>query len=283
VRQRALSAAVLVPAVAIAFVAGNPWLSLGLAALAMLAGAECATLLRRAGLPADPGIPILAAPVAVAGTLLAHPVTAAPGYAALVVMLSAVAAFRKSEVRAASLTWVGGSFAALYVSLLAFVPLAMLEAPPVAAGSSLAGTFDNGRIWLLLLVLTVWSSDTFAYLVGRAYPRGHFMPRISPNKTWSGAIGGTIGAMLVCAGVGGSVAGLHLSDGLLLGLTLSVAAQAGDVSESLLKRAAGAKDAGTAIPGHGGILDRVDSFLFAAPVLYLVLVLVPNLAAGGPL
>ena len=135
-------------------------------------------------------------------------------------------------------------------------------------------------IWLLILVLTVWALDSAAYVVGRSFPRGRFMNHISPNKTWSGAIGGTIAAVVVCT--------LSLSGRLdqlpcrhrPWRLAIAIAAQAGDLAESMLKRAAGAKDSGTLIPGHGGILDRVDSFLFAAPAMFYV-ALVAFASSGG--
>jgi phosphatidate cytidylyltransferase len=122
-------------------------------------------------------------------------------------------------------------------------------------------------------VLTVWAFDTFAYVAGRTFGRGRFLNHISPNKTWSGVLGGTAAAVLV-SGLLAFAAGQWLPGGLVLGLLVAVAAQAGDVAESLLKRAAGAKDSGALIPGHGGILDRVDSFLFAAPAVYVYLLVV---------
>ena len=137
----------------------------------------------------------------------------------------------------------------------------------------LHGWFDAGRTWLLVLVLTVWSFDTFAYLSGRTFKRGRFLNHISPNKTWSGVIGGTVAAVLV-GGLLATAAGQWLPGGLLMGFLVAVAGQAGDVAESMLKRTAGVKDSGTLIPGHGGILDRVDSFLFAAPVVFGYLVFV---------
>jgi phosphatidate cytidylyltransferase len=130
---------------------------------------------------------------------------------------------------------------------------------------------NGGKIWLLILVATVWTLDSAAYVTGRFFPRGRFMNHISPNKTWSGAIGGSIASVVVCtvlvAGAGMSVLG-----GALIGLVIAVSAQLGDLTESILKRAAGVKDSGTLIPGHGGVLDRVDSFLFAAPATAVAVV-----------
>ena len=95
-------------------------------------------------------------------------------------------------------------------------------------------------------------------------------PSISPNKTWSGAIGGTVAAVIVCAALVWAV-GENPIAGAVLGFIIAIAGQAGDLTESVLKRTAEVKDSGNLIPGHGGILDRLDSFLFAAPALVLTL------------
>ena len=117
----------------------------------------------------------------------------------------------------------------------------------------------------------MWSYDTGAYLVGRQIGRHKFLTHISPSKSIEGLIGGvvasTIVTMLMLAAVGQDPVG-----GLVLGPLLGLTAQAGDLAESMLKRAAGAKDSGTLIPGHGGMLDRIDSFLFAGPVVALYVV-----------
>ncbi len=159
------------------------------------------------------------------------------------------------------------------MALVAFLAGILALAPPIAASAPLQGILDAGRTWLLVLVATVWTFDSIAYVSGRTFPRGRFFPHISPNKTMSGVVGGTIAAVVVAGALVWATGGGPIG-GMVLGLVIAIAAQSGDLAESMLKRAAGAKDSGGLIPGHGGILDRVDSFLFAAPVMFGYLVLV---------
>jgi phosphatidate cytidylyltransferase len=274
VRQRVVSAAVLVPVVVIVFLLGQPWLTLGIAVLAALAGIEAFRLLAAAGLPVERLPGVLAPPIAVAGLAWGGAAGgAAVAFCAAVIVIAAMDAFRRPDVRDGFAAWMGTTFGALYASLLAFTAGILAIAPAVPSDSPLGGLLDAGRSWLLVLVLTVWSFDTFAYLAGRTFGRGRFLNHISPNKTWSGVIGGSMAAVIVCGALTWA-AGQWLPGGLLLGLLVAISAQAGDVAESMLKRAAGAKDSGALIPGHGGILDRVDSFLFAAPAVYAYLLIV---------
>jgi phosphatidate cytidylyltransferase len=140
-------------------------------------------------------------------------------------------------------------------------------APALPADAPLAAAGPE-RGWILLLVLAVWSYDTGAYAVGRALGKARFLVHISPSKTWAGLVGGLVASTIVVTAMLWAL-GQAPVGGLLLGPALGLAAQAGDLAESMLKRAAGAKDSGSLIPGHGGVLDRIDSFLFAAPVLVL--------------
>ena len=138
------------------------------------------------------------------------------------------------------------------------------------------GAGDLGRAWLLFTLLVVFACDTGAFAVGRLAGRHRMAPRISPNKTWEGAAGGfaaSVGAALLV----GLVFDLAVPpwQQALIGAGASVAAQAGDLFESALKRAANVKDSGSIMPGHGGILDRMDSILFALPAVFYML-----LAAG---
>jgi phosphatidate cytidylyltransferase len=161
-------------------------------------------------------------------------------------------------------------FGALYVSMLSFLVRLGQTAPDVAAGSPFEA-IGAERGWILLLVLAVWSYDTGAFLVGKNFGRTKFLTHISPSKTLEGVAGGVVASTVVVAimlwGLGQNP--LHA---LVLGPLTALAAQAGDLAESVIKRGAGAKDSGTLIPGHGGMLDRVDSFIFAAPVVTLYVI-----------
>lgn len=275
-RERAVSAVVIAAVVIVFFLLGQPWLAFGIAALTLLAAIEVFRLLPPAGFPVQllPGV--LLPPILVLAMGLELLDSGWIGlYVAAVLVILAIDGFRRPEVRDGFLVWIGGSFGALYPSLLAFMAAILVVAPEVPEDAWLGGIFGAGQTWLLVLVLTVWSFDTFAYLAGRTFKKGRFLNHISPNKTWSGVIGGTVAAVIV-GGVLSYAAGQWLPGGLLMGLLVAIAGQSGDVAESMLKRTAGAKDSGNLIPGHGGILDRVDSFLFAAPVVYGYLLLVSS-------
>lgn len=267
-RERAISAVVIAAVVITVFLLGQPWLTLGLALLAGVAAVEAFRLLPAAGFPVAILPAVLGPPVAVLALGLAEDALQASGvFLAVVVVVAAIDAFRRPEVRDGFLVWMATTFGVTYVSMLAFMAGILVWAPRVPDDAPLGGVLDDGRLWLLVLVLTVWSFDTFAYLAGRTFKRGRFLNHISPNKTWSGVIGGTVAAILV-AGVLTYAAGQWWPGGLLLGVAVAIAGQAGDVAESMLKRTAGAKDSSNLIPGHGGILDRVDSFIFASPVVF---------------
>lgn len=127
---------------------------------------------------------------------------------------------------------------------------------------------DNGPLWLLTALATVWAADSGAYFAGRTFGRHKLAPTISPNKTWEGMLGGLLAGMLAAVGFG-LLAGLPaagLPALLVVALISAAASVEGDLIESLLKRQAGAKDSGSLIPGHGGVLDRIDGVLAALPV-----------------
>jgi len=130
---------------------------------------------------------------------------------------------------------------------------------------------SEGWGWTLLAFFPAWANDAGAYFVGRWIGEHPFAPRISPKKTWEGSIGGWISGI----GVGtlmGVVLRLPLLHASLLGLLISLAATGGDLVESMFKRWAGVKDSGRLIPGHGGVLDRIDSLLFSVAAVYYYLI-----------
>jgi phosphatidate cytidylyltransferase len=281
-RERLISAAVLVPVVVIVFLLGNPWWTFAIAALAGLAAYEASGLVRRAGFESETWLAVVfavASPIALQRVLpntffesRSELLTAATaGWAAAIVIVSGIVALRHRDPLAGFRAWVGTLFAAGYATLLSFVIGIVIVAPAIPETALLHGRIDDQRAWLLIVVLTVWALDTFAYVAGRFHGRGRFMNHISPNKTWSGVVGGTAAALLVCTVLAWAAGHAPLA-GIAFGAVIAISAQAGDLVESMLKRAAGAKDSGTLIPGHGGILDRVDSFLFAAPAAFIALV-----------
>jgi len=130
---------------------------------------------------------------------------------------------------------------------------------------------DDGRNWVFLALFATFASDTAAFFVGRAVGKHHLAPRISPGKTWEGAIAGVCGAIIVSLLFTISTPFqllLTYWQAILLGLLVSVFGQLGDLVESLLKRNMGVKESGRLIPGHGGVLDRTDSIVFAGIVVY---------------
>jgi phosphatidate cytidylyltransferase len=134
--------------------------------------------------------------------------------------------------------------------------------------------FGNGTglHWTLLLLMVIWAGDTAALAIGKAFGQTSFAPVLSPQKTYEGAVGGLLAGMVVAAAAQQILfSDLPLRHVIAVSFLLGVFGQLGDLAESMLKRAAEAKDSSHLIPGHGGVLDRMDSLLFAFPVLYFYL------------
>ncbi len=130
----------------------------------------------------------------------------------------------------------------------------------------------QGYYAIALLIAPTWVGDTAAYFAGMRWGRRPLLPRVSPKKTWEGAIAGLAGSG-VAGWVVAVVAKQPTWQGLVAGLAVGLVGQVGDLAESVLKRHAGVKDSGTLIPGHGGVLDRFDSMTVAAPALYYLIIL----------
>ncbi len=196
---------------------------------------------------AIPGLPVEAA---LAGTTLGLAAVA------LATAMSNKAATPGPEAGAALQTAAISAFAPLYIG----VPLGLLAAT----------RWTLGREATMLLILTVVISDTFQYYSGRAFGRHLLAPVVSPKKTIEGAVGGIVGAMLSVGIIGHWwLPQMGLAPRLALGFAIAAVGIVGDLFESLLKRSVGMKDASSVIPGHGGVLDRIDALLFAAPVFYV--------------
>ncbi len=151
---------------------------------------------------------------------------------------------------------------------LALVSLGFLYLGILAPMIGLIRDFWQGGIWVLLLFAVTWLNDTFAYFVGHWWGRRKLAPQVSPGKTLEGFFGGMVGSLVGSLFVWFFWQPLPLAAALLLALLAGVIGPLGDLSESLLKRAFGVKDSGHLIPGHGGMLDRIDALLFNAPVVY---------------
>ncbi len=159
--------------------------------------------------------------------------------------------------------------AIVYIGLMLSTLVPLRFSPVVGRDLS---TAIPQRYLLMLVFGVVWIGDAAAYFVGRGLGRYHPFPSISPNKTLEGSLGGLAGSILLAWGLGRWWHTTDMRIVLMLAILAAVAGQAGDLAESALKRSADLKDSGALLPGHGGLLDRIDSLIFAAPVVWLALV-----------
>jgi phosphatidate cytidylyltransferase len=261
-RERIASAVLLIPVVvALTWVGGWPFAALVAAGAAVAAG-ELILMFAEVGVAEALGVAVaaglpLAAQTAERGLLPEWSPLALAGAA---VALLAAFLFRRKELEyvpraagAVALSW-------LWVGLLA---------ASVVRLRALDGGGRAGFGWVLLAFAVTWGNDTFAYFAGLAFGKRKLYERISPKKSWEGAAGGVVGA-LVGAFLVRAFALPELAVGTALAAALggSILGPLGDLSESMAKRAAGVKDSGRIIPGHGGVLDRIDALLFVAPWVY---------------
>jgi phosphatidate cytidylyltransferase len=271
--KRVLTAIVLIVCVVALIFRGQPWMMSVAACLAAeLAAYEYLTLANTTGAR----IPIWWMAVSVAAIFLFtvpeyhYQEAELPLVSFLTIVLLAWTAFRGNVERVLPDTALG-LFGLIYVAY----PLSLLP---------LLWTRDDGKPLLLFLMVCVWAGDTAALYVGKSLGR-HKLSHLSPNKTWEGSVGSVLGSVL--AGLAIVYAGeyllrrgdtlLHIVEpvwqSILLAVLINIAAQVGDLLESAIKRGAGVKDSGTMLPGHGGILDRIDALLLAAPILWCVLLI----------
>jgi phosphatidate cytidylyltransferase len=250
--KRVLSAAVLIPAV-VWVVAGAPSWAFGGVAVALSAAAawELCGLFRRAGRVVRPGLAAACCAVVTASFVV-------PG--GPVAALAATTAV----MLASSLGGVGSPSSdgmAIGVVSLCYVGVSMGHA-------LLLQQREDGRALLLFLLAVTWAGETAAYAVGSLVGRHKLAPRISPGKTVEGAVGQLVASMAVAWALGWLVPRWSSLETGVAGLILGSVGQLGDLAESAIKRGVGAKDTGSAIPGHGGLLDRIDGLLFNTPALF---------------
>jgi len=176
--------------------------------------------------------------------------------AAGIILLLACRLFSPQPVEGAFEDITSTFFGIFYVALLFGFQVAIHRGP-------------DGKYWLVLMYLVIWASDTGAYYIGTAFGKHRLYEKISPKKSIEGLAGGIAASMATAAVCRiWLVPSLGPAEAVLLGGLLAIAGAIGDLAESLIKRSAGVKDSGAIIPGHGGVLDRMDSMLFAAPLLY---------------
>jgi len=265
--KRVLTALILAPLVLVLVFIGPMWLITAVVAgVAMLAAWEFLALTQQRGAKPPKVLTLGAIGLLFAGNYQ-WPDETATIFGLFCIVLLVYCTFASPVERA--LADATSSVFALFYLGLTLIPIVLLR------GQS------NGPSLLAFLFLTVWAGDTVAMYAGRAFGERKLAPNLSPNKTWAGAIGSVAGAVAVTGillalstylAQWNSVK-LSYSDApwwywLALAVVGNVAAQVGDLAESALKRSAGVKDSGTLLPGHGGILDRIDALLLAAPVLW---------------
>ncbi len=176
-------------------------------------------------------------------------------------------------------TVLGVSYVSVFLGSL--VGIRELFAPDHASAAYISSTVfrtemvDWGGPTIISMFVSIWMCDSLAYFAGRTLGKHKLFERVSPNKTWEGAIAGYLGAVITFVAAQQFVLPyMTVVDALICGSVVGVFGQIGDLAESLLKRDAGVKDSSALIPGHGGVLDRFDSLIFVSPLLYLFLRLV---------
>jgi phosphatidate cytidylyltransferase len=255
--RRELAAAIAIPVVlAVLFLAPPIAFNVLVAAIALAALWEFYRLAEKTGLPVAKTVGILGGAALLAGWmwLQGSGTFVLPGLLAFVFLSSLAPLFAKVELPAALGGASGTVFGVLSIALPATAMCFLRVVSPRA---------------VLLLFLLVWGCDSFAYYTGKNLGKHKLAPRVSPNKTWEGTIGGFVGGTLIGAAAGTWWVFPELGPlrGALAGALATSAGQLGDLVESLWKRGAGVKDSGTFLPGHGGFYDRIDSLLYAGPVL----------------
>jgi phosphatidate cytidylyltransferase len=266
--KRIVTAAILIPIVLLLVFLGPRWqwlFTIAVAAVAALAAWEFLGLAERGG-SSPPRIAVLVALLALFAVDFQWPDRTAAIFGILSLGLLVYCTFLRPVEKVMA-------DAANSIFCLLYAGYTLIALPTLHAAA-------NGPSLLAFLLFVVWAGDIAALYVGRAWGRHKMAPRLSPKKTWEGAAASMAASVLLAAGLWSLAGQLDQMDSvvlsypgeiwywLVLAVIVNVAAQVGDLAESALKRSAGVKDSGDILPGHGGVLDRIDALLLAAPVLW---------------
>lgn len=251
--QRVLSAMVLIPVTLAATYYGGIWFFALVAVAALLAGYEYYRLLQRGGYHPSYIAGLFLVLLLLLDALYPSRRIAVGGLALVSMLLMTWQVFRENAPGSLA-DWALNLAGAVYIGWGAhhFVALRQLE---------------RGLYWIILLFAVTWICDSAAYFVGRAIGKRRFFPKISPKKTLEGAIAGVV-AGIAASIIVGLLIGLPWPHGLVLGVLASLGSTFGDLGESVIKRQVGVKDSSNLIPGHGGMLDRLDSLLFNVVIVF---------------
>lgn len=255
--QRILSALVGIPLVVIAVWYGDIPLILLTGIVIVLGLKEMNIMLLKLGIKPSLWLAVAGGLILTAGSYLYH--DGYPGPTITIILFMHLLATIVLYPRYTLVDSAGTLMGTMYVGLLNYFYLLRM--------------LPDGWIWLIFTLAATWACDTAAYFVGKAFGRRRLAPALSPKKTLEGSLGGFAGSILVGFVFSLIYDFLPLSKLLLLSLAVGAAAQVGDLLESAFKRQAGIKDSSDLIPGHGGILDRIDSALFTTPLVYYFVVL----------
>jgi len=251
--QRLLSAIVLIPLVVGATYAGGVWFFAIIVFAASIAGYEFFHLMRLSGYKPSCFVGLVLIWLLLVDARYPAWQLARPALTGVIVLSLSWQMFKKDSATP-TVDWALTMAGALYLGWIAGHFISLRDSP-------------RGFEWMVLTLLSTWGADTGAYFIGLSLGRHKFFPRLSPKKTWEGTIGGWFCGIAVTLLVGRCI-GLGFAHSLALGALVSAFLPLGDLAVSMMKRQAGVKDTSGLIPGHGGMLDRIDSLLFAVVVVY---------------
>ena len=255
---RLVTAAVGIPALALVVWLGDPIFSVVAVAVAAIGAFEVCDLARSKGLTPSRVVAAVLSAALVLSHYVFSTLWSTPEYIPLLVLSAGIAVLALTL----TLSPIQNRNAALTLTAVLYPATLLAHAPLLRGG-------EQGLEWIVFLLVVTFSSDTGAFFVGKTIGKRPFAPAISPNKTWEGAIGGFAAAILA-AFIAAWALNIDVDLPLIvvLGALMGVVGQAGDLFESKLKRIAGVKESGRLLPGHGGVLDRLDSIVFNLALVY---------------